>query len=310
MRRPTREHDSALCNLFMGPDVLCRGRGAQMAGSVSNQKLLEVLDAVAKGKPGLFRRWASRHARLGVWQANADAAEVLVGVYGGTLTLQALAAAGLERIYVDDLSSVVGARRSANIVALIDLKSGRVRRQPVRKFGLLAGRIAFAFACVIALWIAASEETPSGAATDVNEQVAPAAAMVGVPALDEQGGESTERLPSCAVYSVFMTQLACTSHVESRLQSQNISMSDEAREAERKMFAAANSYPASAECREFTEQVMGMTVGQIDAATADYFGRPVAHEDIVNTCSDTYGAVVAGLCGSMPGGCESVIPSH
>lgn len=112
------------------------------------------------------------------------------------------------------------------------------------------------------------------------------------------------------MYAVFRTKLACTDHVKNRLMGQNISPPAEAREAERKMLIAANSYPASAECRAFTEQVGGMTIGRIDAATAEFFGRLVSHSDIVNACSETYGDVLGEYCGSMPGGCASAIPQQ
>ena len=131
-----------------------------MNASVSKQCLLDVLNIVRDGKPGFFRQWAGRHAKFGVWHSNADAAQVLINVYGGMATIQALAASGLKRVYIDDLTSVVGAKRSANIARLIDLRAGRVKKQPLRKFGLLAGRIGLAIGALAMLWDAISAAVP------------------------------------------------------------------------------------------------------------------------------------------------------
>jgi hypothetical protein len=118
------------------------------------------LKVVRDGKPGFFKQWASRHAKFGVWHSNADAAQVLVKAYGGMATMQALAASGLERVYIDDLTAVVGAKRAMNIAGLIDLKAGRVKRQPLRKFGLIAGRFGLVIGALAILWNSLSATIP------------------------------------------------------------------------------------------------------------------------------------------------------
>lgn len=281
-----------------------------MSASVSKQRLLDVLKIVRDGKPGFFKQWASRYAKLGVWHSNADAAQVLVNVYGGMATMQALAASGLERVYIDDLISVVGDKRARNILRLIDLKAGRIKKQPIRKFGLIAGRVGFALAAAVALWSTISDKVSESANTVGDAQAAEAAATSDAPVVETSSAEAPPRLPSCEMYAVFKTHLACTDHVTNRLAGQNIPTSAEARDAERKMFTAANSYPASAQCRDFAEQVVGLTLGRIDAATAEFSERSISHEDIVNACSETYGEVLREYCGSMPGGCASAIPKQ
>jgi hypothetical protein len=276
-----------------------------MSASVSKQRLLDVLKVVRDGKPGFFKQWASHHAKFGVWNANADTAQVLVNVYGGMPTLQALAAAGLDRVYIDDLTAVVGAKRAAHIVSLIDLKAGRVTKQPIRKLGLMAGRIAFALAVVAAIWIKVSDAPPEDRWSAADES--------SIATADESGSDPTSsetplRLPSCAMYSAFKIQLGCTDHITNSLAPQDIPTTSEARQAERKMFSAINSYPASAECRDFTDQIEGLVGGQVASIAASFAGGSVTHADIVNACSAAYGEALLNYCGAVPGGCDSVIP--
>lgn len=130
-----------------------------MSASVS-KSLTDVLKMVRDGKPGFFKQWAGRYAKFGVWSSNADAAQVLVNLYGGMPTMQALAGAGLQRVYIDDLASVVGAKRAADIARLVDLKTGRVQKQPFRKIGLVVGRVGLAVMALVALWSAIGPAVP------------------------------------------------------------------------------------------------------------------------------------------------------
>lgn len=276
-----------------------------MASDISKRVLMDVLESVKSNRAGPFERWSDAHATRKSLRLDADIALHFVNAYGGLGTLKALRSAGLEKVYVADMTEVVGAHRAHKALARIDFQNGLVRDQPILRRASSVGQAALIGCAVIGLWNAVQSK-PDGPA---QAETSPAEAAVEADTteaeeVDEESSTSKQfRISSCEIYATLKVQLRCFDHVNSMV-GQTIVASSDNRLARRQMSSAASAYSPSPECRNFVEGVEGLALGQVGMLLSEVSaGGPPANDDVVSGCASLYGDAVINYCGGAPGGC-------
>jgi len=276
-----------------------------MASDISKRVLMDVLESVKSDRAGPFERWSDAHATRKSFRLDADIALHFVKAYGGLGTLKALRSAGLENVYVADMTEVVGARRARKALARINFRSGLVRDQPILRRASSVGKAALIGCAVIGLWnaVQSKPDSPAQAETSPTDAAVEADTTEAEEVNEESASSEPIRISSCETYVTMKVQLRCFDHVNSML-GQTIIQSSDNRLAHRQMSSAVSAYSPSPECRNFKDGVEGMALGQVGMLLSEVpaGGRP-SNDDVANGCASLYGDAVINYCGGSPGGC-------
>ena len=114
--------------------------------------------------------------------------------------------------------------------------------------------------------------------------------------------DSRVAIRSCDEYATMKDELAIFDGAREQLQGKQLEDTPEAAKARRGLAASVQSYSASAECRDFADQVQGIAGGQIVTAILPRFSdqQTVDAKALFNASSKLYGDAYASYCGSTP----------